>query len=314
MQNNFLKISIIVVCVLFFVNPFLVYAQQTPSVTTPQQSLPQYNQGVDLSIKDYLCTPEGNGTDLFNCVNRLTKFAISAGSIVLVFLIVLAGYIYIAGGEAQKSKAKGIVFSSLTGMVIILVSFTLLNFINPALVQIKPIQPPIFSSANLPKCEDIGFSSNCIISTGDAKGQVLINGTGKANGKFVLAGYDLSLYAPDDGKINVGYPKILSDNYNALKNIDFSSAEKIELYMKSKAPSTPLTGEMVMSTAKKYGNVDTKLMVAIMWVDSALGTKGKGARMHNPGNVGTWPGHDTSYGSWLEGVDVLAKWLAKHKI
>ncbi len=189
---RYFKITILACLILvqgfLFVSPMVVHAQAIPDVlradSPSQQSssaagLPTYNAGVDQSIKDYLCTPEGNGSDIFNCINRIYRFSITAGMIALVFFVVLAGYIYITGGESQKSKAKSILTSAVTGMGIILTSFVLLNFINPALTQIKTIQPPIFESADLPKCEDIGFSMNCVINEGASKGQVFQKTTGK---------------------------------------------------------------------------------------------------------------------------------------
>lgn len=165
---------------LVFVSPIQVSADnhnltQGPIDTTKppvSSDLPVYNAGVDETIKEYLCTPEGTGTDLFDCINRLYRFGITAGALALVFFVVMAGYLYITGGETAKGKAKSVLFSALTGMGILLGSFLLLSFINPELVKIKPIQPPIFESANLPTCEEVGFGTKCIISTGSGAGQV----------------------------------------------------------------------------------------------------------------------------------------------
>ncbi len=178
-------LSLIVFLQLFaFISPAQVYAQALPDpiktdtqAKTPEE-LPVYNAGVDKSIQDYLCTPQGNGTDLFDCVDRLYRFGISAGAIMVVFFIVYAGYIYITGGEASKTKAKQTIYSALTGLAIMLGSFVLLNFINPNLTKIKPIQPPIFSALDLPSCEEIGFAEKCIISTGGSAGQVVNPSTG----------------------------------------------------------------------------------------------------------------------------------------
>ncbi len=139
--------------------------------TDAPTALPTYS-GVDESIEAFLCTPKGQGTDLLDCVGRLYRFGISAGAIALIFFLVLAGYLYITSGEAGKGKAKNILLSAVTGMGILLGSFVLLNFINPTLTQIRPIQPPIFQTADLPSCEQIGFSARCIISTGPSAGQV----------------------------------------------------------------------------------------------------------------------------------------------
>lgn len=161
-----------------FLAPFSVEAQLNPS--DAPAGLPQYS-GVEQSIQDYLCTPQGQGTDLVDCVGRLYRFSLTAGGIALIFFIVLAGYLYITSGEAGKGKAKNILLSAVTGMGILLGSFVLLNFINPNLTQIRTIQPPIFSTANLPSCEAIGFSARCIISTGPSAGQVS-SGNGTAYG------------------------------------------------------------------------------------------------------------------------------------
>lgn len=132
--------------------------------------LPQYNQGVDESIKAYLCTPSENpleqGTAVYDCIGRLYRFSLTAGAVVLVFFVVIAGYLYITGGETGKGKAKGILLSAVTGMGILLGSFALLNFINPQLVEIRTIQPPIFDAPNLPSCEAVGFGVRCITAGG----------------------------------------------------------------------------------------------------------------------------------------------------
>lgn len=144
-------------------------ATTTPPAQTPTE-LPVYNAGVDRSIQDYLCTPSqpADGHDLERCVNRLYRFGISAGALVLVFLIIYAGYIYITSDESGKTKAKGYIKNSLTGMGILLGSYVLLNFINPSLVTFKPIQPPIFNAADLPKCEELGLGINCTIGEGES--------------------------------------------------------------------------------------------------------------------------------------------------
>lgn len=155
--------------ILLALNPMLVYAEQTSNTTTEsQQALPTYNAGVDQSISDYLCTPSqpADGHDLERCVNRLYRFSITAGSIVVVFFIVLAGYMYITGGETGKGKGKAMLFNALTGLAIILTSYVLLYFINPSLVVIKPIQPPIFTADDLPTCDEVGFEDDCLLADG----------------------------------------------------------------------------------------------------------------------------------------------------
>ncbi|MEZ4180516.1 MAG: hypothetical protein R3B41_03350, partial [Candidatus Doudnabacteria bacterium] len=56
--------------------------------------LPQYNAGVDQSIQDYLCSPTGQGSDLYDCIGKLYRFGIAFGAIAMVFFMVYAGYQY----------------------------------------------------------------------------------------------------------------------------------------------------------------------------------------------------------------------------
>ncbi|HEX3099779.1 MAG TPA: transglycosylase SLT domain-containing protein [Patescibacteria group bacterium] len=138
-----------------------------PINTNSGIQVPEY-KGVDQSIKDYLCVPDDNnlGNALVSCIGKVYRFGIAFGAIALVFFIVLAGYLYIAGGETSKQKGKLMFTTSLTGMLIILSSYVLLRFINPDLTAIKPIQTPIFTAANLPKCEDVGYQGNCVLPSG----------------------------------------------------------------------------------------------------------------------------------------------------
>lgn len=48
--------------------------------------------------------------DLYTCINKLYKFAIVIGSVMAVFFIVIAGYLYISSGGSSESvdKAKSI--------------------------------------------------------------------------------------------------------------------------------------------------------------------------------------------------------------
>ncbi len=90
------------------------------------------------------------------------------------------------------------------------------------------------------------------------------------------------------------------------------SSQDVETYIRKRFPKSPLTGKMVTNSAIKHG-VSVHLLLAIMQQDSGFGTKGKGARSKNPGNVGTYNGKMKVYGSWQNGVEAVAKWLKKNK-
>ncbi len=160
-MSNGIKNKILVFLTLITaLNPLLAHAQTAPPAKEP---LPQY-AGVDSSLKEYLCTPSDNptGDDLPNCINKLYRFGIAFGSIALVFFMIVAGYLYITGGETGKQKGKSVLKNALIGMAILLSSYLLLGFINPDLTKFKAINPPVFKDPGLPKnCISVGMEGDC---------------------------------------------------------------------------------------------------------------------------------------------------------
>src|SRR3989339_1895415 len=122
----------------------------------------------------------------------------------------------------------------------------------------------------------------------------------------VLGEYDITVYATDP----LHERKVM----NILSKMGvMDTVEKIDDYIKSKYPSSPVTGEMIMSAASAYG-VDVRLMMAIIEQDSSFGTAGKAVRTLNPGNVGNDDsGNIRAYESWQEGVTAVAEWLNRHR-
>ncbi len=130
--------------------------------------LPEYS-GVEDSIREYLCTPDMGGKDadiLANCVGKLYRFGVAFGAIALVFFMVLAGYLYITGGESGKQKGKSVLLNALVGMALMLCSYLILSFINPDLTKFKSITPPSFIDPHLPNCKDVGYNEDCTTPDG----------------------------------------------------------------------------------------------------------------------------------------------------
>jgi hypothetical protein len=123
----------------------------------------------------------------------------------------------------------------------------------------------------------------------------------------VLSEYDITPYATDP----LHEEKIM----NILSKMAvMDTVEKVDNYIKGKYPSSPVTGDMVMSAAGAY-SVDQRLMMAIMEQDSRFGTAGLAIRTINPGNVGNDDsGNTRTYDSWQEGVTAVAEWLSRHRI
>lgn len=114
-----------------------------PTKPTPSQQDSATNRVTDVSYQTSGARNQAS-SDLYNCINRLYSFAILISSVVGVFFIVIAGYLYInAGGNDESiSKAKNILVTTITALVILFGGYVLLKAINPDIIQFRSIQPP----------------------------------------------------------------------------------------------------------------------------------------------------------------------------
>ncbi len=98
----------------------------------------------DGGYQDYAAANNANSGDLYKCINQLYKFAIILSAVIGVFFIVIAGYIYMSSDGNQESvdKAKNILTTTITSIVILMAGYLLLKAINPDIIQFKSIQPP----------------------------------------------------------------------------------------------------------------------------------------------------------------------------
>lgn len=91
----------------------------------------------------------------------------------------------------------------------------------------------------------------------------------------------------------------------------------LEAYI-NKFTGTQITADMVNQSAQQFG-VDPLMIAATMGMDSSMGTKGKGARNNNPGNVGQFDSLDAQgitvkgYATLQEGIDAVSINLAKRQ-
>jgi hypothetical protein len=267
--------------------------------------------GPEAQIKQFLCTPSDASTnkdkasnDLYNCINRIYRFALVTASFFAVFMIVLAGWVYMSaeGNEESVTKAKDMLVTSIASIVILSSGYVLLKFINPDLIQFQPIQPPSVVGV------ERGYSFANLVSGGLGGSENGGSGNGRSVQNYILAGYNIGPYATSPT-----HEIVVANIYRNLGNYNFSSATIIDQYMKKIRPNTPLTGQMIINSANKY-SIDAKLLVALMQADSALGTEGLGKDTNNPGNVGnTDNGSIRRFPDWQSGVNAVAEWLSKHR-
>lgn len=123
----------------------------------------------------------------------------------------------------------------------------------------------------------------------------------------VLAFYDITSYATDPL-----HEEKIADILSVMGVMN--TVNEIDVYINNEAIASPVTGQMIFDSAQKY-NVDTRLMMALMELDSRFGTAGIAIRTLNPGNVGNNDDGDTrTYPTWDAGVEAVAKWLDNHRI
>lgn len=107
----------------------------------------------------------GSTAPIADYVRAIYTFAVGAVGIVAAVVLMIGGLMWItAGGNASNvSEAKSMITASLTGLVLVLVSYLLLDQINPALVNLKApgIQQPTAVVA-----QTATATSNCSWQTG----------------------------------------------------------------------------------------------------------------------------------------------------
>ncbi|MBI3231704.1 MAG: hypothetical protein HYZ51_01325 [Candidatus Doudnabacteria bacterium] len=136
---------------LILTNLFLASNLNVSYAQTAVSKPRQYDSGVDKQIAQFLCTPSDASQDktaasgdLYNCINKVYRFALVVASVFGVFMLVIAGYIYMSAGgnEEAVTKAKDILTTTIASLVILASGYILLKFLNPDLIKFQPIQPP----------------------------------------------------------------------------------------------------------------------------------------------------------------------------
>ncbi|MGE5392144.1 MAG: pilin [Candidatus Saccharibacteria bacterium] len=84
------------------------------------------------SAQDGFC-----GGEIGNCVSKIYIWAIGAAGILALLMLIFGGYMVMtAGGNAQRAATgKSFLVSSITGLVLLLGAYFLLNTINPDLTN-----------------------------------------------------------------------------------------------------------------------------------------------------------------------------------
>ena len=148
--KNFFKATLLSLLLANLIMAFSFNFAFAQTATTHLQSTAKKYSGVEGQIKDFLCTPSDASTDataaqgdLYTCINKIYRFALIIASVFGVFMLVIAGFVYMSaeGNEESVTKAKDILVTTVTALVILTSGYILLKFLNPDLVKFQPIQP-----------------------------------------------------------------------------------------------------------------------------------------------------------------------------
>ena len=265
-----------------------------------------------------ICSAQSNAsTNIGTCVNRIYVISLAAGGFIAVLLVIVAGYLYMTGGEGVKT-AKNIIYSVISGLVILFGGFALLNTINPDLTTFGSLSLPNLTCNGVAGTSDAGKnlcaapSANLITNGPSTTGAT----AGTSTGTFNIDGYNLSAYSTSPI-----FASTVTSVLNTTQQANLTSAQSITDFMTArvKGGSTPkgplqITGDMVLTSAHNYG-IDPNMLLTIMWVESAFGTSSApDIKTLNPGSVGNNDaGQTVSYPTWQDGVDACSQWLSNHE-
>ena len=126
-----------------------------------------------------------------------------------------------------------------------------------------------------------------------------------SNATECLLYYDISTYATDPL-----HEQKIADILTYMGAMN--NATDIDVYLENEVVACPLNGSMIFNAAQEY-NVDCRLLMAMMELDSRFGTVGVAVTTFNPGNVGNTGTATRTYSSWQAGVEAVANWLDNHR-
>jgi len=149
--------------------------------------------------------------------------------------------------------------------------------------------------------QDVALTNTTLVEAMKMQTNVISNGS-----TACMSEYDISTYATDPL-----HEQKIADILSFMGPM--ISPEVIDAYIDTEAIASPLTGAMILSAAQQY-NVDVRLLMALMELDSRFGTAGVAVDTMNPGNVGNTGTAIKYYASWQDGVLAVAAWLNRHRI
>jgi hypothetical protein len=134
------------------------------------------------------------GSNAGTCINRIYVISLAAGGVIAVLILVIAGYMYMSGGDNVKA-AKKMIFSAVTGLVILFSAYLFLNTINPDLTSFTGTALPDLTctganKTNICAAPSTSFPTGTTTGSGTAPtaGQITITGAKSSDDNVQLSG------------------------------------------------------------------------------------------------------------------------------
>lgn len=133
-------IAFIILGIILSSFPVLVLAQSKSIQFKPQIELPNIKMSGD--VVSFNEKGQGESDLLARYIKGVYNYSLEIGGILAAIILMAGGVLWLtSGGDSGKvSKAKELIFSSITGLVILFSSFMILKTINPNLVEIKGVK------------------------------------------------------------------------------------------------------------------------------------------------------------------------------
>lgn len=130
-----------------------------------------------------------------------------------------------------------------------------------------------------------------------------------------VGGYNLAGYATDPshiGNIQSFYNQYANTQFNTPQVVQSEIDRLMKANNQASPPVTPLTGQIILDAATKYG-VDPRLLFSLFRQESSAGINM--LTPNNPGNINnTDYGRTQGYATIQEGVEAAARELARRKV
>lgn len=144
MKKNFTRIVFFLLALNIFLFPKIALMSEETSQTKPVNFTPQVTIPGSEFIKGENYTIEDSTTTISKYVKAVYDYLLSIVGITAAIVLMVGGIMWLtAGGSSEKvSQAKSWISGSLTGMVLALTSYLILQTINPQLVSFTPTKVP----------------------------------------------------------------------------------------------------------------------------------------------------------------------------